>query len=268
MPALTGLGLVATGLFLLLFKIGRPLRSIYVLRQPQRSWMSREAWIAGALFPLGILAIWFENRALLFAAAVCGVLFLYCQSMILQAAKGIPAWRLPQIVPLIVATGLAEGVGLFLALPLLRIAVTSPAIPIATALFLLVAGRGLAWTSYSNALRHAGAPVRSIAVLDSYRPWFLAFGLILPLASIALGILIEPAALLAFACGGLSAFAAGWALKLILVTRAGYNQGFALNHTPARGSGIAGAMVKPGWAFAMTPRSGRSNHDDASRSPR
>jgi len=249
MPALIGLGLVATGLFLLLFKIGRPLRSIYVLRQPQRSWMSREAWIAGALFPLGILAIWFENRALLFAAAVCGMLFLYCQSMILQAAKGIPAWRLPQIVPLIVATGLAEGVGLFLALPLLRIAVTSPAIPIATALFLLVAGRGLAWTSYSNALRHAGAPVRSIAVLDSYRPWFLAFGLILPLASIALGILIEPAALLAFACGGLSAFAAGWALKLILVTRAGYNQGFALNHTPARGSGIAGAMVKPGWAL-------------------
>jgi phenylacetyl-CoA:acceptor oxidoreductase subunit 2 len=61
--------------------------------------------------------------------------------------------------------------------------------------------------------------------------------------------LIEPAALLAFACGGLSAFAAGWALKLILVTRAGYNQGFALNHTPARGSGIAGAMVKPGWAL-------------------
>jgi len=114
---------------------------------------------------------------------------------------------------------------------------------------LLVTGRGLAWTSYSNALRHAGAPVRSIAVLDSYRPWFLAFGLILPLASIALGILIEPAALLAFACGGLSAFAAGWALKLILVTRAGYNQGFALNHTPARGSGIAGAMVKPGWAL-------------------
>ena len=246
-PALIGLGLVATGLFLLLFKIGRPLRSIYVLRQPQRSWMSREAWIAGALFPLGILAIWFENRALLFAGSTCGVLFLYCQAMILQAAKGVPAWRTPQIVPLMVATGLAEGVGLFLALSPLRIAVTS--IPIATVLFLLVASRGLAWMSYWKALRHAGAPARSIAVLDSYRPWFLAFGLILPLASIALGIVIEPAAPLAFACGGLSAFAAGWALKFILVTRAGYNQGFALNHTPARGAGIAGAMVKPGWVL-------------------
>ena len=45
-PALIALALVAFGLFLLIFKIGRPLRSIYVLRQPQRSWMSREAWVA------------------------------------------------------------------------------------------------------------------------------------------------------------------------------------------------------------------------------
>jgi phenylacetyl-CoA:acceptor oxidoreductase subunit 1 len=246
-PALIALALIAMGLFLLAFKIGRPLRSLYVLRQPQRSWMSREAWIAGALFPLGILATWFENPALLLAAGVCGMLFLYCQAMILQAAKGIPAWRLSQIVPLIVMTGLTEGVGLFIALPLLRITATSPAV--ATALLLLVAGRGSAWTSYSHALRQVGAPVRSIEVLDSYRPWFLAFGLILPLASIALGIFIETAAPLAFACGGLSAFAAGWALKFILVTRAGYNQGFALNHTPVRGSGIAGTMVKPGWVL-------------------
>ena len=33
----------AGGLLLLLFKIGRPLRFLYVLRQPRRSWMSREA---------------------------------------------------------------------------------------------------------------------------------------------------------------------------------------------------------------------------------
>jgi hypothetical protein len=33
------------------------------------------------------------------------------------------------------------------------------------------------------------------------------------------------------------------------VTRAGYNQGFALEHTPVRGSGAAGSGVKPGWAF-------------------
>jgi phenylacetyl-CoA:acceptor oxidoreductase subunit 2 len=30
--------------------------------------------------------------------ALLGVLFLYCQGRILQAAKGIPAWREPKIV--------------------------------------------------------------------------------------------------------------------------------------------------------------------------
>ena len=54
------LAIVALGLFLLLFKIGRPWRFIYVLRQPQRSWMAREAWIAAGFFPLGALALWFD----------------------------------------------------------------------------------------------------------------------------------------------------------------------------------------------------------------
>ena len=48
-PALLALALIALGLFLLMLKIGRPLRSIYVLRQPQRSWMAREAWVAAML---------------------------------------------------------------------------------------------------------------------------------------------------------------------------------------------------------------------------
>jgi hypothetical protein len=52
---------------------------------------------------------------------------------------------------------------------------------------------------------------------------------------------------LVFAFGGLCAFATGCALKFIIVTQAGYNQGFALERTPVRGSGIAGVMVKPGW---------------------
>jgi phenylacetyl-CoA:acceptor oxidoreductase subunit 2 len=42
--------------------------------------------------------------------------------------------------------------------------------------------------------------------------------------------------------------AAGGLLKFILVTRAAFNQGFALTHTPVRGSGIAGPPVKPGWS--------------------
>ena len=62
-----------------------------------------------------------------------------------------------------------------------------------------------------------------------------------------LGFIVATIATLLFALGGFSAFATGWAFKFILVTRAAYNQGFALHHTPVRGSGIAGPLVKPGW---------------------
>ena len=109
------LALVALGLLLVLLKIGRPWRSIHVLRQPQRSWMAREAWIAGAFLPVAALAIWLEAAVLMIPAALLGLSFLFSQAMILREAKGIPAWRTPLIVPLIFATAIAEGGGLFLA---------------------------------------------------------------------------------------------------------------------------------------------------------
>jgi Fe-S-cluster-containing dehydrogenase component/DMSO reductase anchor subunit len=245
--ALIALALVAFGLFLLIFKIGRPLRSIQVLRHPQRSWMSREAWIAFVFFPLALLAVWLENRALAGLAAGLGLVFLFCQSMILREAKGIPAWRAPPIVPLIVITGLAEGAGLFLVLStgLPGLAPQAPAV--AVALFVLVVIRGLAWMSYLAALRKAGAPRRTFEVLDASRPWLAAFGGGIPAIAIALGFGLASDAAMLFALAGLSAFAAGWALKFIVVTRAGYSQGFALEHIPVRGRGAAGPPVKPGW---------------------
>ena len=45
------LAIMALGLPMLMLKIGKPLRAIYVLRQPRRSWMTREAWIAGRHVP-------------------------------------------------------------------------------------------------------------------------------------------------------------------------------------------------------------------------
>ena len=66
---------------------------------------------------------------------------------------------------------------------------------------------------------------------------------------IALGLLVTSAAAVLFAIAGLLAFATGWLLKFTIITRAAYNQGFALNHTPVRGSGYAGPAVKPGWTM-------------------
>jgi len=244
------LAIVALGLFLVLLKIGRPLRAAFVLRQPQRSWMAREAWVAMALFPLGALAAWYDTPTLLVAAAIVGMLFLYSQAMILREAKGIPAWRISLVVPLIVTTGIAEGAGLLLAATAVLPALAPVANETALVVALLAALRAWTWRTYLLGLRIEGAPVRAIAVLDLFRPWFFALGLALPSALIALGFGVDGLRPMLFALAGLSVCAAGSALKFVLVTRAGFNQGFALAHTPVRGSGVPGPTVKPGWSIS------------------
>jgi phenylacetyl-CoA:acceptor oxidoreductase subunit 2 len=216
------LGLMAAGLLILLFKIGRPLRFLYVLRQPQRSWMSREAWIAGFLFPLGCLFLltgWLWAGLL---AALSAAGFLLAQAMILKEAKGVPAWRTVYIIPFIIVTGFAEGAALL-----------SLLVPVPIMLAALVLLRGLAWHIYLKSLRREGAPTRALTVLDSCNAWFLWGGVALPAALIALDLT---------ALAGVAVVASGYALKFILITRAGYQQGFALQR--------AGGLVKPGWTPA------------------
>jgi phenylacetyl-CoA:acceptor oxidoreductase subunit 2 len=245
---LFALGLVGVGLALLMFKIGRPLRSIYVLLQPRRSWMTREAWVVGAFFPAALSAIWSDNSLLIIIAAALGLAFLFCQAMILKAAKGVPIWRARNIVPLMVSTGLTEGGGLFLCAaavwPLPGLGVFLAGVLVA----MLAAARAWEWRCYFAHLAKDGAPARSLEILRACRRWFLAAGFIAPAALIVLGFVLPEAATVLFGFAGMMAFAAGWALKFIMITRAAYNQGFALPHTPVRGSGLPGGAVKPGWA--------------------
>lgn len=219
--------LMAFGLGILLFKIGRPLRFLYVLRQPRRSWMSREAWLAGAFFPLAGFHL--ATGSLGIAAALIALGFLFAQAMILKEAKGVPAWRTPRIVPLVFATGLAEGAGM-LALVL----------PVPFVLAALVVLRGWAWHAYLKAIEREGAPTRALEVLRGCRAWMLWGGGILPLALIAYGELFG--ARVPGALAGIAVVATGWMLKFILVTRAGYQQGFAIQRP--------GAIIKPGWSHA------------------
>ena len=246
---LLAMALVGLGLVLVLMKIGRPLRAISVLRQPQRSWMSREAWIAGAFFPLALAAVWTGAPALWLAAGALALVFLYCQARILEQSKGIPTWRNPRIVPLIVATGLAEGGGVFLAAAAVLPSLAPLARTAAIATLMLAALRTLAWAAYRNALAADGAPTRALAVLDGYRPWFLIGGLAVPTAAVIAGLVATSFAAPLFVLAGLAAAAGGLAFKFLLVTRAGFNQGFALPHTPVRGTGRAGPAVKPGWTL-------------------
>jgi phenylacetyl-CoA:acceptor oxidoreductase subunit 2 len=138
-PVALSLALVAAGLFAVWLEIGRKARALHVFFNPYTSWMTRESFAALLLFTLGLASL--LDASLLPAAAIAAGAFLYCQARILRAAKGIPAWRTPWVVPLIVISGLAEGGAL-----LLLVQGSFTGIPV------LAAG---AWIKYSLVRRRA-----------------------------------------------------------------------------------------------------------------
>jgi Fe-S-cluster-containing dehydrogenase component/DMSO reductase anchor subunit len=226
-PAALALILMAIGLFVLLFKIGRPLRFIHVLRQPKRSWMSREAWIAGFMFPLGATFVLTGSPTAGAIAAVLAAGFVGAQAMILKASKGIPAWRTPHIVPLILGTAIAEGVGLFCIW-------NTQAMLLAAALIL----RAVLWRNYARHLEGEGAPTRTLQALRKLDPSLIWAGTALPLALLTLAALLAQP--LVVAAAGLVAVLSGWLLKFVVITRAGYQQGFALKFDQG--------TLRPGWS--------------------
>jgi phenylacetate-CoA ligase len=246
--------MVGLGLLLLLFKIGRPLRSLYVLRRPDRSWMAREAWVAGAFFPLGALAVWTEAPALVAAAAVAAGLFLVSQAMILKDAKGIPAWRTPLVVPLVVTTGIAEGAGLFLAAMVVLASPPSLAGVIAGVAVVGAALRTAIWLHYMRALRSDRPPPGTIDVLTAFSPWLSLIGLALPVVLVGGGLMAADAALPLFAVAGACILGAGSALKFVLVTRAAFNQGFALPRSAVPAVAPAARAAEPGGLLASQGR--------------
>ncbi|MCM5569046.1 hypothetical protein M6I34_00835 [Burkholderiaceae bacterium FT117] len=231
---LLGLALVGAGLSCVWLEIGRPWRALHVFFNPRTSWMSREAFAAALLFPAGLAgAAGYAPAA--WAAGLLALAFLYCQARILRASRGIPAWRQPGIVPLIVATGLTEGCGLYLVLQ----PVHGSAGPVLMAVFAaLVALRWANWVAYRRRLgNRVAAPAR--AALDRAGDTlqrvgsYLAFALIAPVGiGLASGLAAQA---LAVAAGAAAAFA-GANLKHTLITRAGFNQGFALAALPVRGA--------------------------------
>jgi len=250
LPVLMALALVALGLFCVWLEIGRPWRFINVYFHARRSWMTREAIAALPLFGLGLAAVFFASVPLVLAGAVCGLVFVYCQARILQAARGIPAWRHPRLVPLMVVTGLAEGLSLFAIFVALADIEGLVMHAVALVLLALVGLRHLAWRNYRVALGAQGAPTATFKALDS---GFLKLSLrhqLLPAGFLAAGLVagwLLPVLLIA---ASLLVVASGWTFKYILITRAAFNQGYAVERMPARGAGDSAPGVKPGWALS------------------
>jgi phenylacetyl-CoA:acceptor oxidoreductase subunit 2 len=226
-----GLGLIGAGLISVWFEIGRPLRALHVGFNPFTSWMTRESFAAGAVFALGLSAAWLCNQALAQAAALAALVFAYCQGRMLQGAKGIPAWRVPALAWLIFTTALAEGAGLFAVLATLF---DTPARGVLGYFSLALIARGMAWSIYRGSVAKSAARP-ALAALDRAGKILIQFGTIAPLALLLLGLLADDVARIALLLAGVGALATGWQFKFVLITRAAYNQGFALPHLPVRG---------------------------------
>jgi phenylacetyl-CoA:acceptor oxidoreductase subunit 2 len=227
---LAGLGLVGLGLFCVALELGRPLRALNVFINPRASWMSREAIVAVLLMTCGAAAALVEP-ALGWIAAALALAFVYCQANILRAARGIPAWREPAIVPLVAVTGLTEGAGVFVAVDAL---LRPPGAWTLAAFAALAIVRALVWIAYRKRLAGRLAPGAARA-LDRTGAFLQYAGTLAPLAIVAAIAAGAPAPLPLFAAGMLAALA-GSHFKYTLITRAGFNQGFAIAHLPVRGA--------------------------------
>ena len=240
--------LVAAGLSCVWAEIGRPWRALNVFRHPQTSWMTREGMVAPFYFGSGVIAIWQGGGDGIFAtlAAAFGLLFLYCQGRILTASKGIPAWREPKIIALIISTGFVEGASL----AALLFAILPGITPrwLASLLLGALILRRLAWKIYGDALTRNGAPQKALAVLRPFGVRFERYGQLLPEMMVLATMLFGDGTGGLLALAGVAAFVAGWALKFTIVARAAYNQGFALPTLPVRGQGAAIAGGKQGWS--------------------
>jgi phenylacetyl-CoA:acceptor oxidoreductase 26-kDa subunit len=245
-PALTllGMGLVCAGLLCVWAEIGRPWRALNVFRHARTSWMTREALLAPFVFAAGCGAVAFGAWPFPWITAALALAYLYCQARMLNAGRGIPAWRHAQVVPLILITGCTEGAGwCVLTLVLLQPSAMPGWLPWLLAAVLIA--RLLLFASYRRALVRTGAPRKALAVLKDFERPLIALDV--AAAILVIGGAQMPAAGWLMAIAGLLAVLAGWALKLTIVVRAAFNQGFALPQLPDRGFGSIRSAVQPGW---------------------
>jgi len=245
MAILLGMILIGSGLTCVWFEIGRPWRALNVYRHFATSWMTREAVVALVLFAAGALAVLTLRPLFVILTGILGLAFLYSQARILAANKGIPTWRHPRSIFLMMATGLAEGGG-FLAC-VLSLSSPQPTASTLVGLVALIAIRAFFWKAYLGGLMADGAPEGALKVLNGIAPRLAIFGHVLPAFLLVAALAGMPGRAGLMFGAGIMVVATGWFLKFTLVRRAAFTQGLALMRLPVRGGGIAGPAAKPGW---------------------
>ncbi len=240
--------IIAVGLCFVFLKIKRKLRFLKVLLRPQSSWMTRETYFVGVFYPAVLADLIWPHPALHAVVAAAALGFLVSQALILQRAKGIPAWRVPLMPWMLGLTGLLEGIGLLA----LGVSVWSTSVAADSAVLVGLAGAIFAvanaglWHRYRTTAKTNGIPPLARREIDRVTPVLHGLGHAVPLILFLVAWLWagQGLAALCLALGGAAAIAGGLLWKFRVITAAGYFQGFALPKMPQRGSGSRAAPVR------------------------
>ena len=229
--------IIAIGLFFVWLKIGRKLRAFYVVLKPQNSWMSREVYAVGVLYLAGFIDYLSPSNSIHLIIAVAALTFLYCQARILHSAKGIPTWRAPKIPWILVASGFYEGFGLLAIYSFIY----PQSIPLPSILpvggLVLAAINALLWRNYVMSLGDEGVGQKSqnLLLASTLKIQFISYLLPSMLAMIYLVWGNEGSWTLAVA--GILVVVGSINWKILLITKACHQQGYAITKFPQRGSG-------------------------------
>lgn len=238
-----GAVIMAVGLFFVFLEIARKLRFALVILRPQSSWMTREVYFVAVLYPAIAADLVWPHEVLHLVAALSAAGFLYSQGRILHAGKGIPAWRVPAMPRMFVATGLFEGVALA-ALAMALLPGDAPYtgwVPIAGVVLAVI--NAALWWRYVSSAKARGIGAKARQEFARIRPALHIFGHAAPLGLFLVAILADSPELW-LGLGGVSVLIGGALWKFTVVARASYQQGFALPQMPRRGSGARAAPVR------------------------
>lgn len=229
--------IMGVGLLCVLFKLGRPLRFWRVVTRWQSSWMTRETYFVGLIYPAVLANLLWPQPVLHAVVAIGAAGFLVCQANILHAAKGIPIWRERIIVPMLIVTGLLEGAGLLALAAVIGGLLPPMSAVLMGAIIALALAMAVMWSRF---VPLTGATTRG--EVDAISPYVLYLGQLLPAFVVSMAMMAPDdatqAALLGIA--GVAIVIAGAVWKYTIIVRAAHFQGHQI---PGQGASAVGAAA-------------------------
>jgi phenylacetyl-CoA:acceptor oxidoreductase subunit 2 len=206
--------------------------------------MTRELYAVAVFYPLVLANLLWPSAILSLLSGALALVFLWCQAKILHKARGIPAWRVPLMPWMLLATGLLEGTGLLALLLAWMKGLGQPGILVPVAGLALTVLNAALWIAYRRTAKEEGIVPLARRVIGENSLTLHLVGHALPALMFLLAI-VNPALMQVYlGVAGVAAIAGGAFWKFMIIVRAGYQQGFALPAVPQRGSGARAAPVR------------------------